>query len=48
MTNIITIVKVTTTPNKIFAFAFDKMAYVMTTDLIMITDRRLSNNMILW
>jgi hypothetical protein len=43
MTNIITIVKVTTTPNKIFAFAFDKMAYVMTTDLIMITDRRLSN-----
>jgi len=48
MTNIITIVKVTTTPNKIFAFAFDKMAYVMTTDLIMITDRRPSNNMILW
>jgi hypothetical protein len=48
MTNIITIVKVTTTPNKIFAFVFDKMVYVMTTDLIMITDRRLSNNMIVW
>jgi hypothetical protein len=44
MINIVTTVKVTTTPNKIFAF--DKMVYVITTDLIMITDGRLSNNMI--
>jgi hypothetical protein len=46
MINIVTTVKVTTTPNKIFAFVFDKMVYVITTDLIMITDGRLSNNMI--
>jgi hypothetical protein len=39
MISIITIEVVTTTPNKIWAFVFDKMVYVMTADLIMITDR---------
>jgi hypothetical protein len=38
MISIIAIEVVTTTPNKIWAFVFDKMVYVLTTDLIMITD----------
>ena len=38
MISIIAIEVVTTTPNKICAFVFDKMVYVLTTDLIIITD----------
>jgi len=38
MNSIIAIEVVTTTPNKICAFVFDKMVYVLTTDLIIITD----------
>jgi len=38
MISIIAIEVVTTTPNKIWAFVFDKMVYVLTTDLIIITD----------
>jgi len=39
MISIIAIEVVTTTPNKIWEFVFGKMVYIMTTDLIMITDR---------
>ena len=51
MINIIAIEVVTTTPNKIWAFVFDKMVYVLTTDLIMITDSNrnlLRNQIIRW
>ena len=42
MTSMIAIETITTIPNKLFLLRFDKIFYIMTTDIIMVTYGRLN------